>query len=49
MTLTKIEEILKYPDYIYKHSNKTSSYHYEKDYGEDTYRVTVGKYKKVLK
>jgi len=49
ISMKKIEEILKEPDYIYKPSRKGLVYYYEKNFQEDTYRVVIEKYKKHVK
>lgn len=49
ITLKKIEEILKEPDYIYKSSCKGQNYYYEKNFNKETYRVVISDYKKHVK
>lgn len=49
MSVKKIEEILKCPDYVYKLSKRSSVYYYEKNFEDDTYRVVIEKYKKHVK
>ncbi|MBV4436329.1 hypothetical protein [Clostridium tyrobutyricum] len=49
MTMNKIEKILNDPDYIYKPSRNSSVFYYEKNWGKDTFRVVVEKYKKNVK
>ncbi|NLK94531.1 MAG: hypothetical protein GX275_04975 [Clostridiales bacterium] len=49
ITMKKIEEILKEPDYIYKPSKNNKYYYYEKNFGLETYRVVIGKYKRHVK
>lgn len=49
VTMKKIEEILKEPDYIYKPSKCNKDYYYEKNFGLETYRVVISNYKKHVK
>lgn len=49
ITMKKIEEILKEPDYIYKPSKSSKDFYYEKNIGLETYRVVISDYKKHVK
>ncbi|GFZ30112.1 hypothetical protein CSC2_06380 [Clostridium zeae] len=49
INLKKIEEILYAPDYVYKRSNKSKDYYYEKNFNGDIYRVVIDDYKKHVK
>lgn len=49
ITMKKIEEILKEPDYIYKPSRSSKDFYYEKNIGLETYRVVISDYKKHVK
>ncbi|QAA31311.1 hypothetical protein [Clostridium manihotivorum] len=47
--ISKIDEILKEPDFVYKSSTNTKIYYYEKEYLDYTYRVVIGSFKKSTK
>lgn len=49
ISMNKIEEILTNPDYVYKSSRKSSVLYYEKKFGEDIFRVVIGRHKKSVK
>ena len=49
MTIQKIEEILNTPDYVYKGFRNSSTYYYEKNILDETYRVVIETCKKHVK